>query len=65
MNHIKKSGQPHCKMFNSCFVKAIQRFRSNPRSPDPKNTHNKSISTYRQTKAETEAKRLMPFMTIL
>jgi len=58
LNHIKKSGQPHCKMFNSCIVKAIQRFRSYPSSPHPKNTHNKSTSTYRQTKAETEARHL-------
>jgi hypothetical protein len=58
LNHIKNTGQPHCKMFNSCFVKAIQRFRSNPSSPHPKNTHNLSTSTYRQTKVEIEVRHL-------
>jgi len=58
LNHIKKTGQPHCKMFNSCFVQAIQRFRSNPSSPHPKNTHNLSTSTYRHTKVETEVRHL-------
>ncbi|KAJ6932224.1 hypothetical protein NC651_007823 [Populus alba x Populus x berolinensis] len=45
-------------MFNSCFVKAIQRFGSNPSSPHPENTRNLSTSTYWQTKVDTEAKHL-------
>ncbi|KAJ6932268.1 hypothetical protein NC651_007863 [Populus alba x Populus x berolinensis] len=54
LNHIKKSGQPHCKMFNSCFV----RKRNTKIQIHPKNTHNLSTSTYRQTMVETEVRHL-------
>ena len=54
LNHIKKSGQPRCKMFNSCFV----RKRNTKIQIHPKNTHNLSTSTYRQTKVETEVRHL-------